>query len=386
MPSRSTDPDRAALQGQGCRIYFLEPTTRRRRLEVAEEPRSPRRGRVMLSCVFLLALLAVRQNVCAYNPPVDEAGPLRVRIEGPEIVRELDQPVAIQVVIENRDPLALQGKVRVELIDRWTVQPSTPQPFQVSAQGKVTKTFHVTVGQGSYAAHYPIHAYVQFEHQQQLLTAHPILIVKAEVPTAPPESRLPWSLVSIRENSQLSLWQLPVRRAIVEVFGQQPQVMPVGWQGTEAGSRATLSFRGTVLSGQAMDGFVVHPPWYDGQTGTLLVEYPLHLPPDMPTSLRFANAVNPDGQSDGVTFRVARSAVGCPGGRSGASDPRATRAEPHVASNRSGPVIVCRPEDTSAAGISSRSGQQHGLGSKLLGRADADRRNAGCFTCLSTAD
>lgn len=51
-----------------------------------------------LALPVLTALLVSRllnSSVCAYNPPVDTAGPLVMRVEGPNVVTKTDEPLAV---------------------------------------------------------------------------------------------------------------------------------------------------------------------------------------------------------------------------------------------------------------------------------------------------
>ena len=72
------------------------------------------------------ALLAVCFSIPpahGYNPPVDTAGPLTVRIEGPEEVTAVDTPVPIRVVLENRGDEPIE---RFRLT-RYITKPTVPK-------------------------------------------------------------------------------------------------------------------------------------------------------------------------------------------------------------------------------------------------------------------
>jgi len=262
---------------------------------------SPSRGRIVL--LLWMSLLPFETH--AYNPPLDVAGPLSVRIEGPEVVTETDTPLTVRVILENRGRRSIEGTVEIQLVDDWQVQPAGPAPFSVDPKRSVVRQFKVIAAEGTYNAHYPIHALARFTMDGKQQTAHPILIVRTELPQ-PPRAPIPvdWRPLTVPAAGELGLWRVPVRRAVVQVFGEKPQTMPVGWQGTEAGSKASLAIRSETLSGTAREVIAVHPPWAEGNVGTMLVEFPLMLPKTTPLRLRFANAMTPTGHSDGVTFRV----------------------------------------------------------------------------------
>lgn len=241
----------------------------------------------------------------AYNPPIDTAGPLTARIEGPQEVTQLDTPLPVRVVLENKGDVSIRGTIELKLIDAWRAAPSGTVEFSVKAKGSATREFTITAGNGTYNAHYPVHAYVRFEADGKPLLAHPILIFQTKLELPPVVADPPaWQPFSVADNGQLALWQLPLYRAVVQVFQQKPQTMPTGWQGAEAESHGSLYLRDADLGGQRRETIGIHPPWRGGKVGTLLVEYPLELPATKPIALEFANGMTPEGESDGVTFRV----------------------------------------------------------------------------------
>ncbi|MBN2475229.1 MAG: hypothetical protein JXB62_11510 [Pirellulales bacterium] len=254
---------------------------------------------------MLFVLLVLVAPTLAYNPPVDTAGPLSVRIEGPEVVREIDALLPVRVVLENSGAEPIRGSVEIQLVDRWRVEPSEAVSFSVDGKGRSVQRFKVLAGKGTYSAHYPIHAVVRFTVDGKPYTAHPILILQTELPQ-PPRAAVPveWKPLTVPANAELAIWRMPVRRAVVRVFDQPPLSMPVGWQGAEPRSKASLAVRSETLAGEAREVIGVHPPWFEGRVGTMLVEFPLQLPETTPIRLRFAHAVTPTGQGDGVTFRV----------------------------------------------------------------------------------
>ena len=67
--------------------------------------------------------LALSAALGAYSPPEDTAGPLSVRIEGPAAIAQAGAPAPITVVLDNKGDAALQGTLRVQLIDGWRAEP-----------------------------------------------------------------------------------------------------------------------------------------------------------------------------------------------------------------------------------------------------------------------
>ena len=267
--------------------------------------------------LLTMLLVAVPRIVWAYNPPEDTAGPLHVRIEGPAEVKAVDQPVPIAVILDNRGDRPLAGTVKLGVIDRWRAEPAS-LPFQVAAHKTTRCAFHIVAGAGTYNAHYPVHAVVAFRDQKRRFTAHPILVLETKLEVHPPaRSTVPWEPIKLEKDSALALWQVPVRRAIVQVFGEQPVAMPTGMFGTESRSHANVAIHEQSLGGSTRHVVAMHPPWFGGHVGTVFVEFPLTLPAGQPVTLEFANAMNPGGQSDGVTFRVRVAAWNAPAGTLG---------------------------------------------------------------------
>ena len=118
-------------------------------------------SRALIVC--LIAVTLPVSAVWAYSPPVDTAGPLLVRIEGPDKVEQADTPYPVRVVLVNRGSRIVEGDLRLRLIDRWYSDPSDAVPFGIEAGGSRTVEFQVTAGEGTFAAHYPIHALARFE-------------------------------------------------------------------------------------------------------------------------------------------------------------------------------------------------------------------------------
>ncbi|SPE36690.1 exported hypothetical protein [Candidatus Sulfopaludibacter sp. SbA3] len=250
-----------------------------------------------------LLCLAILAPLPASNPPVDTAGALTVRINGPAAITQTGTPVPVQVVLENAGAELLRGRLRLTVIDGWSVAPAAVE-FEVAAKSSRAYDFYVTAAPGSYSALYPIHAYAEFGS----LTAHPVLIVKTGFADAPHAARaIPWKPIELAADSGFALWRTPVRREVLQVFGSPPRTLPVGWEGSDPETRANAQFGASVNRGKARECIAMHEPWYHG-AGTILTEFPLVMPRSDPLKLRFSNAVRDDtpGQAagDGVTFRV----------------------------------------------------------------------------------
>src|ERR1035437_8832751 len=144
---------------------------------------------------WLLYLALFLPAAGAYTPAVDSAGSLTIRILDPTIgnygaggavtLNRTGAPFPLAVSLENHGDGPLQGVVRISVIDRWTVQPASPVSFRLKAHASRALEFTVTVGQGSFNANYPIHAYAEFGQDGQ----RPILWRR---PYSPAVAPAPW--------------------------------------------------------------------------------------------------------------------------------------------------------------------------------------------------
>jgi hypothetical protein len=278
-----------------------------------------------------LAAMSTGQVGRASNPPVDRAGPLTARVEGPAEVAATGVPVPVRVVLENGGDAPLSGTVELGVIDRWTAAPAGPQAFTLAPGATATLPFRVAAGPGTYDAIYPIHARVRIAEAGGERVAHPILLVTAKG-SAPARAGDPpaWSPFPVPASGRLAVWALPARRVVQEVFGRPARALVPGVP-ADAATGATTDVRSLRIGELSREAVAIHPPWRDGRAGTALVEYPLELPASRPIALDFENAVAPDGRGDGVTFRVRVAPLDAPEGTLGA-----VVLERHVASRRWG--------------------------------------------------
>jgi hypothetical protein len=257
-----------------------------------------------------ILLLTSQVPLWAYNPPADTAGPLTARIQGPAVVTQLETAVPVQVILENHGSAPLSGTVAIRLVDPWRAEPGGPVNFSLPAHGRESVAFSITAGKGTYNAHYPVHGLARFEQDGTAQVAHPILIFQTNFKTPPrAEPAAEWKPAEMPADGALALWSLPAHRAIVEPLKGPTINMPVGWHGSEPRSGAIYYAQKQTASDQPRDAIIMHPPWRNGLVGTIVAEFPLRLPQARPLRLSFANAVQPEGHGDGVTFRVRAVAI-----------------------------------------------------------------------------
>ncbi len=298
----------------------------------------------------LACLLGVAQ-AWAFDAPEDSAGPLTARIAGPSRITVLSEAVPFRLVIENSADAPVTGTVQFSIVPTWRVTPAEAH-FETAASAATTLEFSVLPGDKTYNALYPVHALLRFRHEARDFEVHPIALVEATHPNPPrPERNMPWQPLPVAPGRPFALWRAPIHRAVVQVFGEEPVIQPVAWTGSEGRTRAHLGMNTTLAAkGESFAGIALHPPWFHGQAGTLLVEFPLTLPEAETITLASRIAIRQqqaaEPPSDGITFRVR---VVSPADADGA--PGAVLFERHTASKALEP---CSADLTAYAGQSVR--------------------------------
>ncbi|HKI37112.1 MAG TPA: hypothetical protein VKA46_34985, partial [Gemmataceae bacterium] len=95
----------------------------------------------------------------AFDPPVDTAGPLRVRIEGPDEITRADTPLEVRVIADNLGDRSIDAAVRLGLIDGWKSEPAGDVPLALQPKATTKLAFQVRPAGDSVSGHYPIHAF-----------------------------------------------------------------------------------------------------------------------------------------------------------------------------------------------------------------------------------
>jgi hypothetical protein len=185
------------------------------------------------------------------------------------------------VALQNSSAVRLEGVLRLGVIDQWRVEPESA-PFAVEPHGRLRKEFTLRFGKGTFSAHYPVHAFAEFEHEGRRLTAHAILILTTRLPD-PPRAPLPVSYqpVPAPEQGALGLWRLPVRRERAVVIPEAPQAGSTGQEVFDAAPAARFTATGIacVLGPRA--------PSRRERVESVTIEYPVALPNARPLHLTF---------------------------------------------------------------------------------------------------
>ena len=214
------------------------------------------------------------------------------------------KPVTVTVELSNSSDAAIHGTVRAQVIDEWTVEPAAPLPFSLPARGRTEVAFHVQFGNGTFNAHYPVHAFVEFEEAGRTLVAHPILMVQPQRPNPPlAESPVVWRPFQVSANGALALWRLPIHREHIRV----EQIAGPGSQpGTAYETRPVVNFLARETRVHQLEAITMtlgpRSPSLRERVSWTATEFPLQLPATAPIRLKFSTTAS--GSASGVSARI----------------------------------------------------------------------------------
>ncbi|MDR3718576.1 MAG: NEW3 domain-containing protein, partial [Bryobacteraceae bacterium] len=195
------------------------------------------------------------------DPATDRAGSVTATIPIPALgsygagglaeFKTPGKPVTVTVELGNSGSAPIHGTVRIQVIDEWTADPAAPVAFTLPAHGHADVAFRVQFGSGTFNAHYPIHAFVEFEEGGRKLVAHPIRIIQIQRPNPPlAGSPVEWKPFQVSANGSLALWRLPIHREHVKV----EQIAGPGTQpGVAYEARPTVNFHDRETRGHALE-------------------------------------------------------------------------------------------------------------------------------------
>ena len=262
--------------------------------------------RIALVLVFITGVVGTGW---AFNGQVVTEGPLELSIGEIEEVINYNTPLEVLVSIKNSGSEKLRVRVRVGgLVDEWYQVGEKSKEMEVAAGGEEKTNFYIVAGRGACSALYPVQVYADFSYEGKKHTAYAVQIFKTNFlkakQTSTQSGELPLNIVP--DEGGLALISLNTQRVAWQYYDKEPVYMPVGWQGSAAGSAADFS-RNQVALNTVKDAIIMHPPWKGGG-GAIFCEYRLKLPENESVKLFFSNAIrktsDKEPASDGVTFRV----------------------------------------------------------------------------------
>jgi hypothetical protein len=260
---------------------------------------------LVVPAVLLLGAVAAR----AFLPPTDHNGPLTVTIADPGEVQALEQAIAVPVTLRNSSAQPLAGKLRLAVCDDWRIEGKAVRDFIVPANGQLAVPVSVIAGRGTYAALYPVHAYVDFtERGAKPATAHAILIVSvARAAVAAQQQPVFRKQLEAPVHGALQLDKLDMFHVTIAVHGRAPELKPVGWSGSDRETAGSFALT-EANRGELRHAINVHPPYRVGW-GQVWADCRVQLPPAGPIALEFATAIRDvdltrEPASDGVQFEV----------------------------------------------------------------------------------
>ncbi len=285
------------------------------------------RAHRLWSFLGVLSLLPAG-TLLAYNPPVDTAGPLTVRIlepalgnygaGGPTQLNRSGMPFSLEVLLQNAEGAPLEGTLRVHAIDDWRVEPAAAAPFHLVGHGRAEMRFTITVGARAHNAHYPLHAIAEFTYQGRRLTAHPVLILATQL-SDPPRAHLPlaWLPLPVPQRGAMGLWRLPLHRDIIQTVGGETRLISLAPETFETSQ--PVQFGVGVTRGQRREAIAMalgpRLPSRRERIASALIEYPLALPNAHPLRLQFAAATS----GAPALFRVRVASFNAPEAQPGPS-------------------------------------------------------------------
>lgn len=207
-----------------------------------------------LACLLALFLLPAFR-AAAYEPAVASAGPLTVRIDEPSIgsygaggLMQLRSPAVdlpIEVVLSNGAAVAVRGTLRAKVIDGWTVAPDGPVAFEVAPKSSKELLLSVRAAKGTYNAWYPVHVFVDVEHEGRRFSAHPILMLETHYPNPPrSQPKVEFKPIPVPARGSIRLSQIPIYRLSARIVSAASLAEAAGPEPYEASSPVEVSSGG----------------------------------------------------------------------------------------------------------------------------------------------
>jgi hypothetical protein len=260
--------------------------------------------------VFMMLSLFLLMSIYGFNPAQATNGNLTISIAEIGQLTELEKEIPVIVTLSNKGSEAISGELSLDVIDQWRIVGEPVQEFNVSPNEQQEIKFICIPGNGTYAAHYPIHATAIYETESGTQSLHTVLVteVTREAVLKSKAFETQQSTLKLDAPGRLSL--LSLNDALIsfrlgengEVITMQPE-----WSGSDPTTGTNVD-RTYIDRGDQRAVISVHPPWREGW-GVVWSDYMIQLPDAKPLFLDFATAIRdnvPDKEppSDGVQFQV----------------------------------------------------------------------------------
>ena len=246
-------------------------------------------------------------SIYSFNPAVTTVGDLTISIPDIDAIDVLNSEIPVKVLLKNGGSETLNGELRLEVIDNWKIVGDPKYKFNLSGNSEQQITFICIAGNGTYSAHYPIHAKAVFDTPSGKQEAHTVLIVEVKPEALSSPELKEQRILGLKSPGRVSLNSL--KDAIISFrLGDDGEIVtkPLSWHGIDEITGTNVD-RTRVDRGDQRSSISIHPPWRKGW-GTAWLDYVIQLPNTNEIFLDFATAIrdNTDKEppSDGVQFQV----------------------------------------------------------------------------------
>jgi len=221
----------------------------------------------MILSLFLL------MSIYGFNPAQATNGNLTISIAEIGQLTELEKEIPVIVTLSNKGSEAISGELSLDVIDQWRIVGEPVQEFNVSPNEQQEIKFICIAENGTYAAHYPIHATAIYETESGTQSLHTVLVteVTREAVLKSKAFETQQSTLKLDAPGRFSL--LSLNDALISFrLGENGEVITM--QPERSGSDPTTGTnvdRTYIDRGDQRAVISVHPPWREvqGRTGEI---------------------------------------------------------------------------------------------------------------------
>ncbi|MGQ9610573.1 MAG: hypothetical protein ACUVWN_14830, partial [bacterium] len=255
----------------------------------------------MVTFIFLMT------SLFGFTPAEVRTEDITLSIEDIAPINELEKEIPVIVTLINNGRDILEGNVEINIIDKWRITSESNQQFKIPCKDTQKLIFKCVAGEGTYAAHYPIHATAKINNGSVEQELHTVLVVEV-TQDAVRRSKTVKDILVLNAPGRIKLTQ--IENSQVSLYlGDKEEIIDkgVGWNGTDHVT-GTSVHRTYIERGDLREAIGVHPPWRTGW-GKVWLDYTIKLPDAEPIFIDFATAIRDHVQgveppSDGVQFQI----------------------------------------------------------------------------------